>query len=323
MSAQAAVEARPVVCRAEGATKLFPAGRGEPVRAVDGVDLAVHAGEVVAIVGESGSGKSTLGRMLIRLTRPSSGRIWFDGADITTTSEKGLRPLRPRMQLVFQDPYGSLNPRMSVGASVGYVLAVNRIGTRSTRQARVAELLDRVGLSAAHAKRLPHQLSGGQRQRVAIARAVAANPVLVVADEPVSALDLSTQAQVLNLFRELQADLGLAMVFITHDLAVAEYVADRVVVMYAGRAVEEAPTASVFRESLHPYTTALAAAAVLEETVVIDGEPPNPRRLPSGCAFHPRCARAVDLCRQERPELEVVPGRAGSFVACHRAYDGA
>jgi oligopeptide/dipeptide ABC transporter ATP-binding protein len=196
----------------------------------------------------------------------------------------------------------------------------NRLGNRAARQARVAELLDRVGLSAAHAKRFPHQLSGGQRQRVAIARAIAASPRLIVADEPVSALDLSTQAQVLNLFRELQAELGLATVFITHDLAVAEYLADRVIVMYAGRAVEEAPTASVFRESLHPYTEALAAAAVLEANVaIIDGEPPNPRNLPPGCAFHPRCPRAIDLCRAVRPELEAAPGRSGSRVACHLA----
>src|SRR5258708_6862677 len=313
----------PVACRAEAARKVFPAGRGEPVRAVDCVDLTVHAGEVVGIVGESRSGKSTLGRMLLRLTRPSSGRIWFNNAEITTASERHLRLLRPQMQLVFQDPYGSLNPRMTVGVADGYVLAVNKIGSRTTRRARVAELLDRVGLSAAHAGRLPHQLSGGQGQRVAIACAIAAEPTLIVADEPVSALDLSTQAQVLNLFRELQAELGLAMVFITHDLAVAEYISDRVVVMYAGRVIEEAATSTIFTAPLHPYTRALAAAAALGtvDRNAFDGEPPSPRNLPPGCAFHPRCPQAVDLCRQKRPELDPVRGREASYVACHVAHD--
>ena len=306
------------VSRVEDATMLFPVGRREPVRAVDSVNLTLNAGEVVAIVGESGSGKTTLGRMLLRLVRPSRGRIWFNGTDITNASDRALRPLRPQMQLVFQDPYSSLNPRMSIGASVGYVLAVNGLSNRRDRAKRVAELLDRVGLDSNHARRLPHQLSGGQRQRVAVARAIAASPRLIVADEPVSALDLSTQAQVLNLFRELQQELGAAIAFITHDLAVAEYIADRVVVMYAGRIVEET-TAATFGAAVHPYSRALGAAALLEEStsLILDGEPPNPRRLPAGCAFHPRCPQAMDRCRTERPQLSSHELGADNLVACH------
>ena len=297
--------------------------RSKPVRAVDGVSFTVHRGEVVAVVGESGCGKSTLGRLAIRLLEPSAGRVMFDGVDVTHLHGQALRAVRLGAQIVFQDPFGSLNPRMTVGASVAYPLKVNGVhrGDRRARDRHVGELLQRVGLNEAHARRLPHELSGGQRQRVGIARAIAVNPKLLVLDEPVAALDLSAQARVLNLFKALQRDLHMAYLFITHDLSVAHYMADRIVVMYAGRILEVGDRATLFERPSHPYTEALLAAAMLQAkpgsavAAALEGDPPSPTQPPPGCRFAPRCPHAQALCEQREPALLPVHDR--HMVACH------
>jgi oligopeptide/dipeptide ABC transporter ATP-binding protein len=293
------------------------------VKAVDGVSLAVEPGEVVALVGESGCGKSTLGRLALRLLEPTSGRVSLFGVDITHLRGNRLKPIRRLAQMVFQDPFGSLNPRMTVGAAVAYPLRVNGVvgrGDRAELERRVSGLLERVGLSAAHARRLPHELSGGQRQRVGIARAIALEPKLLVLDEPVAALDLSAQALVLNLFKELQRELGMAYLFVTHDLGVAEYMADRMVVMYAGKIVEAGGRAEIFGGARHPYTQALISAAVLGERgdapeIVLEGDPPSPLDPPTGCRFHPRCPHAAALCIAEEPQPTALG--AGRLAACH------
>jgi len=287
---------------------------------VDGVSFAVAPGEVVAVVGESGCGKSTLGRLVIRLLEPTSGTIRLAGADITHLQGNALRAMRPTAQIVFQDPFSSLNPRMTVGASVGYPLEVNGILRRGAAlDGRVAELLERVGLNAAHARRLPHELSGGQRQRVGIARAIAVEPKLLVLDEPVAALDLSAQARVLNLFKELQRETGMAYLFITHDLSVAQYMADRILVMYAGKLMEMGARAQLFENPRHPYTEALLSAAVLEGGegggTILEGDPPSPIDPPPGCRFASRCPHAGDICTREEP-LPVTAG-GGHLTACH------
>ena len=294
------------------------------VKAVDGVSFSIEPGEVVAVVGESGCGKSTLGRVVMRLLEPTAGTIRFAGTDITHLGGKALREIRLAVQIVFQDPFDSLNPRMTVGASIAYPLKVNRLYRRGDRRGierRVAELLVEVGLNAAHAKRLPHELSGGQRQRVGIARAIAVNPKLLVLDEPVAALDLSAQARVLNLFKELQHELGMAYLFITHDLSVAEHMADRIIVMYAGKIVEMGERADLFEAPRHPYTEALLSAAVLgswgdaiEETI-LEGDPPSPIDPPPGCRFNPRCQHAAPVCAREEPTLVQVSAR--HTAACH------
>ena len=293
------------------------------VKAVDGVDFFVRPGEVVAVVGESGCGKSTLGRLVIRLLEPSFGAVRLDGEDITKASGEELRQIRLAAQIVFQDPFGSLNPRMTAGAAIAYPLKVNRIYKRKEEiDRRVLKLLERVGLSAAHAKRLPHELSGGQRQRVGIARAIAVNPKLLVLDEPVAALDLSAQARVLNLFKELQRDTGMAYLFITHDLSVAEYMADRILVMYAGKVMEVGDRASVFERPQHPYTEALLSAALLEsrrgvsDEIILEGDPPSTIDPPPGCRFNTRCPYAGAVCGVEEPVLEPV-GDEGHLAACH------
>jgi oligopeptide/dipeptide ABC transporter ATP-binding protein len=293
------------------------------VKAVDGVDFYVKPGEVVAVVGESGCGKSTLGRLVIRLLDPSSGTVRLAGEDISAARGEELRQIRLAAQMVFQDPFGSLNPRKTVGDAIGYPLKVNRLtgGAAETRQ-RVFELLERVGLSASHAARLPHELSGGQRQRVGIARAIAVNPKLLVLDEPVAALDLSAQARVLNLFKELQRDTGMAYLFITHDLSVAEYMADRILVMYAGKLMEVGGRAGVFDKPQHPYTEALLSAALLEsrrggsEEMILEGDPPSTIDPPPGCRFSTRCPHAGAVCGVEEPPLVRV-NDDGHLAACH------
>jgi oligopeptide/dipeptide ABC transporter ATP-binding protein len=291
------------------------------VHAVDRVSLAIQPGETLGLVGESGSGKSTLGRLLLRLIEPTGGDVLFAGRSLLGLPAAELRALRREMQIVFQDPYGSLNPRMRVASIVGEGLAIHRIGTRAERRARVAELLDLVGLPPEAADRYPHEFSGGQRQRVGIARALAVGPRFIVADEAVSALDVSIQAQILNLLQDLRGKLGLTMLFIAHDLRIIEHLSDRVAVMYLGRIVELAPRDEIYRNPRHPYTRALLSAVPSpdprqrKERMVLGGDVPSPVRPPSGCAFHPRCPHAEDVCRTMMPPLET--GRGGHAVACH------
>ena len=295
-------------------------GAARQLRAVDDVSFTLSAGEILGVVGESGCGKSTLGRMVLRLIVPSAGAIRFLGQDITHLPERALRPLRRHLQAVFQDPISSLNPRMRVGDIVAEPL--DNLGTgRPQRQARVAELLDLVGLSADAAGRYPHAFSGGQRQRIAIARALAASPQLIVCDEAVSSLDVSVQAQILNLLSDLQGRFALALFFISHNLGAVRHLAHRVAVMYLGRLVEIAPEAELFTHPHHPYTAALLAAVpepVPDRAVPppLPGEVPSPIEPPSGCHFHPRCARAEARCRVEAPELRALP-RSGALVRCH------
>jgi peptide/nickel transport system ATP-binding protein len=306
--------------------KHFPVRTGwlghqvEQVRAVDGVSLDVYRGETLGIVGESGCGKSTLGRVMLRLLDPTAGSIRFDGADITALSGDALRQLRRRMQIVFQDPVGSLDPRQHVGAIIGEGLAIHAIGDGAERRDRIATLLEQVGLRPAAATRYPHEFSGGQRQRIGIARALAVEPDLIVADEPVSALDVSIQAQIINLMQDLQAQRGLTYVFIAHDLRVVEHISRRVAIMYLGKIVELADSATLYRAPRHPYTRALLSAIpsvdvrTRRERIVLRGDVPSPIAPPPGCAFHPRCAFAEPRCRIEEPLLSGPPGHR---VACH------
>ena len=289
------------------------------VHAVESVNLEIHEGETLGIVGESGCGKSTLGRMIVRLEEPTDGVILFEGNDLAKVSKKELRGLRQRFQMIFQDPYASLNPRRQIGQIIEEPLRVHGVG-KDERRTRAKELLRRVGLDENAYEKYPHEFSGGQRQRVVIARALALNPRLVVADEPVSALDVSIQAQVLNIFKDLQKDLQLTYVFIAHDLGVVRHVSDRIAVMYLGRIVELAEADDLYESPAHPYSQALLSANPRmgaddkRERIILKGDIPNPINRPSGCAFNPRCPKAAEICRTDSPELMTIGTRQ---VACH------
>ncbi len=322
MSEQAIVRAESLRKSFRGPSRGIGRGHAE-LWAVDGVSLDVMQGETLGLVGESGCGKSTLGRLLLRLQEPTSGRVYFEGRELTGLSQSALRPFRSKMQIIFQDPYSSLNPRMTVRAALAEALRVHqRAGSASEEEQRIAALLERVGLRPEQMRRYPHEFSGGQRQRIGIARALAVSPSFIVADEPVSALDVSIQAQIVNLLADLQDELGLSYLFIAHDLHVVEHVSRRVAVMYLGRLVELATAEQIYLRPRHPYTEALLSAApepdprARKRRLLLEGDVPSPLDPPSGCSFHPRCPIArKGLCDQEVPGLRRI--EPGHEVACH------
>jgi oligopeptide transport system ATP-binding protein len=323
------VEHQAPLLEVRGLVKHFPITAGlfqrtvGAVRAVDGIDLTVRAGETLGLVGESGSGKTTVGRTILRLTDPTAGTIQFDGREISQLSRAELRPLRKEMQIIFQDPYASLNPRMTVGDVIREPLEIHGLARGKEADARVQELLRRVGLQPYHANRYPHEFSGGQRQRIGIARALAVDPKFIVADEPDSALDVSIQAQVINLLEDLQAELGLTYLFIAHDLSVVRHISNRVAVMYVGKIVELADRDLLYARPLHPYTQALLSAIPIPDPamewrgkrIILSGDIPSPVNPPSGCRFHTRCPIAFDRCRVEEPLFKQYG--AGQGAACH------
>ena len=311
-----------------GLRKYFPIRGGvfsrvvANVKAVEDVSFDVKRGEVVGLVGESGSGKTTAGRAILRLIEPSAGEVMFEGTDVVKLPKAQMREYRKQMQIIFQDPFASLNPRMSVGDIIGEALTIHNLARGKAKEARVADLLERVGMNAGHMRRYPHEFSGGQRQRIGIARALAVDPKFIVADEPVSALDVSIQAQVVNLLQDLKDQLGLTMLFIAHDLGVVEYMSDRVIVMYLGRIMEIAPAKELYRNPRHPYTEALLSAVpipdptIKRERIILQGDIPSPINPPSGCVFRTRCPIAIDDCKHVVPPLEEVG--PGHLKACIR-----
>ena len=312
--------------------KYFPVRGGvlrrvvDWVQAVDDVSFSVQKGETLGLVGESGCGKSTVGRTMLRLIEPTSGVVEYDGQDVFSMDKDELKQLRRDMQIIFQDPYSSLNPRKPVSDSIMTGLNIHRVGTKKERQMNTMETLHKVGLEEYHARRYPHEFSGGQRQRIGIARAIALRPKFIICDEPVSALDVSIQSQVLNLLQDLQNEYGLTYLFIAHNLSVVEHISDRVAVMYLGKIVELAPRDELFNNPLHPYTQALISAIPIanpnlkRERILLEGEVPSPLNPPSGCRFHPRCPVAMDKCAQGEPEFAAVA--PGHFVACFRVSEG-
>jgi peptide/nickel transport system ATP-binding protein/oligopeptide transport system ATP-binding protein len=311
----------------ENLRKYFPVRKGffrtskEYIKAVDGVDLVIKKGETLGVVGESGCGKTTLGRCILRLEEPTHGKIYFENRDIMAYNHKKMRRLRQDMQIIFQDPYSSLDPRRTAGYIIGEPLMIHGILSGRDRKERIEQLMDVVGLLPEHTNRYPHEFSGGQRQRIGVARALALNPKLVIADEPVSALDVSIQAQILNLLVQLQQQFDLTYLFISHDLSVVKHISDRVAVMYLGRIVELATNHSLYSHPFHPYTEALISAAPIanplrsEEEIVLEGDVPSPINIPPGCSFHPRCPHHQNICTQMVPSMEEIEPR--HWVACH------